>query len=235
MTVRYLIKFTKEADIKFVAHLDLMRTIQRIVRRAGLPASYSKGFNPHMSLSLAQPLAVGVYSSGDYMDLELEEERDTEEIIEKLNESSPIGIKFLKAVKVISEDDRKLPQSMALLDAARYTIKIKSLQVEKATEEFKELIKMPEWVTSKKSKKGIKEVDIKPMIKELKYWNKDNELIINALISCGSRENLSAELLSSYISDNLKSSDKEAFIEISREEMYTLKNNKLVSLLNYVS
>ncbi len=212
-----------------------MRTIQRIVRRAGLPASYSKGFNPHMSLSLAQPLAVGVYSSGDYMDLELEEERDTEEIIEKLNESSPIGIKFLKAVKVISEDDRKLPQSMALLDAARYTIKIKSLQGEKATEEFKELIKMPEWVTSKKSKKGIKQVDIKPMIKELKYWNKDNELIINALISCGSRENLSAELLSSYISDNLKSSDKEAFIEISREEMYTLKNNKLVSLLNYVS
>ena len=51
--MRYLIKFTKEANIKFISHLDLMRTIQRIVRRAELPVEYSKGFNPHMSLSLA--------------------------------------------------------------------------------------------------------------------------------------------------------------------------------------
>ena len=46
--MRYLIKFTKDADIKFVSHLDLMRTIQRIVRRAELPVEYSKGFNPHI-------------------------------------------------------------------------------------------------------------------------------------------------------------------------------------------
>lgn len=71
MKVRYLIKFTKEADIKFVAHLDLMRTIQRIIRRSGLPIEYSKGFNPHMTLSIAQPLSVGVYSEGEYMDIVL--------------------------------------------------------------------------------------------------------------------------------------------------------------------
>ena len=60
--MRYLIKFTKEENIKFIAHLDLMRTIQRIIRRSGLPVEYSKGFNPHMALSIAQPLSVGVYS-----------------------------------------------------------------------------------------------------------------------------------------------------------------------------
>ncbi|STB75840.1 radical SAM-linked protein [Clostridium perfringens] len=49
--MRYLIKFTKDADIKFVSHLDLMRTIQRIVRRAELPVEYSKGFNPSYGLS----------------------------------------------------------------------------------------------------------------------------------------------------------------------------------------
>ena len=48
LKVRYLIKFSKEKDIKFISHLDLMRTIQRIIRRADLPIEYSKGFNPHM-------------------------------------------------------------------------------------------------------------------------------------------------------------------------------------------
>ena len=75
MKVRYVIKFTKGENIKFIGHLDLMRTIQRIIKRSGLPVEYSKGFNPHMALSIAQPLSVGVYSDGEYLDLVL---RDTE-------------------------------------------------------------------------------------------------------------------------------------------------------------
>ena len=55
MKVRYLIKYTKESEIKFISHLDLMRTIQRVIRRAALPIEYSKGFNPHMTISIAQP------------------------------------------------------------------------------------------------------------------------------------------------------------------------------------
>ena len=70
--VRYLIKFTKESEIKFISHLDLMRTIRRIIVRSHLPIKFSKGFNPHMALSLAQPLSVGVCSEGEYMDMILE-------------------------------------------------------------------------------------------------------------------------------------------------------------------
>ena len=64
LKMRYLIKFTKEDSIKYVSHLELMRTIQRIIRRAELPVQYSQGFNPHIILSIAQPLSVGVYSKG---------------------------------------------------------------------------------------------------------------------------------------------------------------------------
>ncbi|MDZ5035507.1 TIGR03936 family radical SAM-associated protein, partial [Clostridium perfringens] len=67
--MRYVIKFTKESSVKFISHLDLMRTIQRVIRRADLPMEYSKGFNPHMALSIAQPLSVGVYSDAEYMDI----------------------------------------------------------------------------------------------------------------------------------------------------------------------
>ena len=83
MKVRYVIKFTKGENIKFIGHLDLMRTIQRIIKRSGLPVEYSKGFNPHMSLSIAQPLSVGVYSDGEYLDLVLTESLGVGEVIEK--------------------------------------------------------------------------------------------------------------------------------------------------------
>ena len=85
MKVRYVIKFTKGENIKFIGHLDLMRTIQRIIKRSGLPVEYSKGFNPHMALSIAQPLSVGVYSDGEYLDLVLTESLGVGEVIEKLN------------------------------------------------------------------------------------------------------------------------------------------------------
>ncbi len=93
--VRYLIKYTKESEIKFLSHLDLMRTIQRVIRRAKLPIEYSKGFNPHMSISIAQPLSVGVYSTGEYLDAVFIEAIDEKEIIKTLNENTVGGVKFL--------------------------------------------------------------------------------------------------------------------------------------------
>lgn len=124
--MRYVIKFTKGENIKFIGHLDLMRTIQRIIKRSGLPVEYSKGFNPHMSLSIAQPLSVGVYSDGEYLDLVLTKSIGVGEVLEKLNESTTESIKFLHATPVeIIENVKRLPQAMALLDGARYTIKVK--------------------------------------------------------------------------------------------------------------
>ena len=80
------------------------------------------------------------------------------------------------------------------------------------------------------AKKGEKETDIKPLIKELKYWVKDNELILNTLIATGSRENLSADLLVTYIKSKVSGINEESFVNIKREEMYLLKNNKYVPL-----
>lgn len=99
MKTRYLIKYTKGDEIKYVAHLDLMRTIQRILRRSELPVEYSKGFNPHIILSIAQPLSVGVASKGEYMDVEFKEEVDEKVIKDTLNANTPIGIEILDVKK----------------------------------------------------------------------------------------------------------------------------------------
>ncbi len=169
MKVRYLIKYTKESEIKFISHLDLMRTIQRVIRRARLPIEYSKGFNPHMTISIAQPLSVGSYSKGEYMDVVFTEDIDENQILKNLNENAPRGVIFLDVKKVENKENSKAPQAMAIIDAAKYIIKLKVKDVNKALEDIKNLNKESQWNIVKKSKKGEKEVDIKPLIKEISY------------------------------------------------------------------
>ena len=59
---RYLLKFTKEGNIRYISHLDLLRVFQRAMKRAGISLRYSQGFNPHAKISFAHPLSLG-YSS----------------------------------------------------------------------------------------------------------------------------------------------------------------------------
>lgn len=233
MKVHYLIKFSKESGIKFVAHLDLMRTIQRMMKRSGLPVEYSKGFNPHINLSLAQPLAVGVYSSGDYVDAYFEEEIDENIVKEKLNGSAPMGIKVFEVRKIKDEQHKKVFKSMAVIDAAKYRIKLKYNRLDFVNEDIEKLLDKEQWVTLKKSKSGEAEVNIKPMVKEFNYKVEENALIINTVVSCGSRENLSAELLAKFIQENTREANKDAFIDIKREEMYAAVGKKLVPLYKY--
>lgn len=233
MKVRYLIKFSKEGNIKFVAHLDLMRTIQRMLRRSGLPIQYSKGFNPHINLSLAQPLAVGVYSSGDYMDVGFEEEIDENVIKEKLNASAPAGVKVFEAKKIKEEQNKKVFKSMAAIDAAKYRIRIKYNNVDSLNEDIEKLLRLKEWNTIKKTKTKEGEVDIRSQVKDFDYNIVDNILAIRTIISCGSRENLSAELLAKFIQENTREANKDAFVDIKREEMYAEVKKKLVPLYKY--
>ena len=231
LRVRYLIKFSKGEGIKFISHLDLMRTIQRIIRRSGVPIEYSKGFNPHMALSLAQPLSVGVYSDGEYMDIVLTEEMKVADLLARLNEAAPPTIRFFEATPIeIVENVKRVPQAMALLDAGRYIIKLKLVNEENVEEKMASLLNENAWETLKKSKKGEKMADIKPLVKELKYWVKDGELVINALIATGSRENLSADLLARFITSKIENVNTESFVSVKREEMYVLKDNKYVPL-----
>ncbi len=235
LKVRYLIKFTKNDSIKFISHLDLMRTLQKIVRRAALPAEYSKGFNPHMSLSIAQPLSVGHYSKGDYMDLILTEDIDIEELKEKLNSFSNLGIEFLEVTPIeIIENEKRVPKAMALIDAADYIIKIKFENPKEKLYHIEKLLEKTNWEIIKKSKKGEKMVDIRPQIINAALRYDSEYVIIDLRAYCGSREHLSPELFTDYIKGNVEGSDREAFTYIERTEMFTKKDEEFIPLYKYV-
>jgi radical SAM-linked protein len=232
--MRYSIKFSKESGIKFISHLDLAKTLQRIVKRSELPIMYSQGFNPHMAISIGQPLSVGMYSEGEYMDVDFEEKLSEEYIKEQLNANSPAGVKFSEVVFVLEKDNVKNPpQAMAAVEEADYEIRLKYERNKNLKEEIDKLLKESQWVTLKKSKSGEKEVDIKPLVKDFKFSILADYLFIKTTIACGSKENLSAQLLAEYIASNTTGVDREAFVDIKRKEMYAYFKKKRFPLYEF--
>ena len=86
------IKFRKYGVMRFIGHLDVMRYFQKALRRAELPVDFSGGYSPHMIMSFAVPLGVGMESLGDYFDLEMAEDMSTAEIAARLDEQMAEGM-----------------------------------------------------------------------------------------------------------------------------------------------
>ena len=90
-------QITKDKDIRFISHLEYVRTIGRAIRRAKLPAAYSEGFNPHLKFSLASALGVGVVSYTEFVEIELAEPMEVEKAAVALDAALPRGIRVLAA------------------------------------------------------------------------------------------------------------------------------------------
>jgi len=94
---RVRIKYRKGEEVKFLSHRDLMRAIERAIRRAGLPIAYSQGFNPHMKISWGRALKVGQASEDEFAVLQFEKFVKPREVLEKLNQTLPRGLEILEA------------------------------------------------------------------------------------------------------------------------------------------
>lgn len=234
MREQYLIKFSKGEDIKFIGHLDLMRALQRMIRRSGIPAEYSKGFNPHINMSIAQPLSVGIYSTGEYMDLYLEREISVDEIMKKLNDSAPRGVEILKVNKVKRAENKKVFKSMAQISAAEYLINMGYNNTDRLEKNMDDLMDMDHWYDLKRTKRGEGRVDIRKFVKSMEYTVQGNRLLLHVLISCGSMENLSPQLLVHFIQHNTENANMEHFVSIIRKEMYGKIKEDLIPLYEYV-
>lgn len=223
---QYLIKYSKNPEIKYVGHLDLLKAIQRTFLRADVGEVYSKGFNPHMQMSIAQPLPVGTSSECEYMTCELETGKTEEELLNDLRSVSPLGIGFINLMKV--PDRMETP--MALLRAIRSEIRIPS--DDKLYSEIVSVLSSSEPMKIKvKSKKGVEsEKDLRPMIVSCESEYEDGYTVLDIVTHAGSVSHLSLNHLIDYIDRNTSGLDKERFIAVMRKEMYTDKGNGLMSI-----
>lgn len=172
--------FEKTGTAAYISHLDLMRLFQRSFKRAGLPLTHTKGFNPRPSVSIALPLSLGVESRCELLDFDLEKEGfSCEEIRDRLNQNLTEGVRILE----VYENAAKL-KHLAYLSCElvmEYDAGIPS----GAAEKINGLFALPEVIVEKKSKNGITEQNITPMIRQMEVTEINaNELRLDALICC---------------------------------------------------
>ena len=149
--ITYRITYTKGDEVKYISHLDFLRCVNRAFKRAKLPVKYSQGFNPHIVQNIALPCPVGVVSECEMLDIDMTEEVDPSLICQKLNECMPRGIKILK-VKLKDGD-----ADFFDIDSASYAIDFSS----DAPIDAPAFDNEESFTIEKKSKRGMKEVNIK--------------------------------------------------------------------------
>ena len=183
------IKFRKYGVLRFIGHLDVMRFFQKLMRRADIPIAFTGGYSPHMIMSFASPLGIGLTSDGEYLDIELTAPVDSREAVKRMNEECVEGIEIISIRQISNE---KKMTGMTILAAADYLISVKKGALpENWKEAFADFMAQREICVIKQTKRSEREEDIRPLIFRWKIQGEN----IWLQLAAGSRNNLKPDLV----------------------------------------
>ena len=215
VTIR--LKFKKVGSLQYISHLDLVRTMSKIITRAKLPLWYTEGFNPKPKMIFAAPLSIGTESVCEFMDLRLVDDLPPEEIKARLNANMTDEMQVIEAYYT----DDKLTD----LKWLSYSIDITT---DNATEELatkcREYLLGDSVLVTKKAKprEVAPTVDIRPLIKDIGTKLQDGVLHIDAVLSADASSFLNPE----YVVKALKSACGILSNPDLTKEYYTIMRNE---------
>ena len=229
--MRMRIRYSKQGLMKFIGHLDMMRYFQKACRRAGIDVTYTEGMSPHMSMSYAFPLGVGMTSDSEYVDVDINTPLPGEEIVERLNRSAPEGIHFLQAGEI---GITKAEKGMNQVARADYTLRFREEYEwdDGWRKDFAEFLKQKEILVIKKGKKTEKEVNIRPLIYKAEAGNcnaqdldntgktSESEEMICLGLAAGNKNNIRPELVMQAFADATGRNYTPFMFHINRDEVY---------------
>lgn len=180
--------YEKVGRAKFISHLDINRCMQRALRRAEIPVWYTEGFNPHPYTTFALPLSLGYESLCETMDLRITRQMPMKEIMDRLNATLPEGLVVRKVALQKNKPDT--------IETACYTIRISFDDQDGASvlEKLYDFDRRSEIIVTKHSKKGPKEVDIRPNVKILSASGEGDELLLEMECAAGLTLNINPTL-----------------------------------------
>ncbi|MBI5054415.1 MAG: DUF2344 domain-containing protein [Chloroflexi bacterium] len=157
--MRLRLTFTKTDSLKYIGHLDLHRTLERTLRRAGLPLAYSQGFNPQPKMNLAEALPLGITSECEVMDVWLETHIDLEQAKKDLDRATPPGMQILS----LNEVDERLPPLQTQVVAAEYRVTVSGGVTVDLASRARELLSQDSIMRERRGK----HYDLRPLIESL--------------------------------------------------------------------
>lgn len=209
--------FAKTGRAKYISHLDLNRCMLRTFRRSKLPVWYTEGFNPHPYYSFALALSLGFESSCEIMDFNITDDNmPFEEIRDRLNAVMPEGMRVIS----VAEQVKKI----TAITKAEYSFSLVSEDITEVYDALMKLLAMPEILIEKKTKKGIKTVDIMPDLEIVSYELKESSIDMIIRLPAGTQTNYNPNL---FI-DSLKNVCQTPFetVKITRKAILCENNEK---------
>ncbi|MGE5380328.1 MAG: TIGR03936 family radical SAM-associated protein [Methylocystaceae bacterium] len=182
--MRLRIMYSLSPELKFLGNLDTLRMLARCLRRARVPFALSEGFNPHIKMSLGTVLPVGIWSEGEWLDLDLTESMPADEVILRMNSAAPGGLHFIKAEYI----EANIPTLMSIVDSACYCFEIAGLEAApEVIESIEGLDSKDHLKVQSRGKQKDKVKDLAPGVYRIKYQQiEPNRAVIYAWVASGS-------------------------------------------------
>ncbi len=159
--MRMMAVFEKSERIRHIGHLDIQRSVQRGLRRSGLPVAYSNGFHPHILISFASALSTGAAGKREIMDVTLAEPVTADRFLDAMNRAMPPVLRLLEARPLAD----RAPALMTLVRAAVYDLRIDGDQeARRILGAVPAALARRELRAMRKTKTKLEEIDIRPLI-----------------------------------------------------------------------
>lgn len=185
----YRVVYEKCGRAKYISHLDLMRAIQRAIKRSKLPIWYTQGFNPHIYIMFPLTLSLGFESKVEIMDFALIEDLPFDEVLARLDEQMPEGMRIVSCGRPV--------HSHTEITSAEYKVRFTT---DRTPEECKTLFedflsKDKIEIEKRTKKKTVNLVDIRPSI-DVKSLEIDGKYVcVTMVLPAGGGFNLNANVV----------------------------------------
>lgn len=206
------IKFIKIGSLQYVSHLDLVRTMHKVLIRTRLPLWYSEGFNPKPKMVFSPPLSIGAESACEFMDIRLTEEVEPKIALRAINDNVTDELRALDAYY----PERKLAE----IAWYSYSVKIHSkLASEALCQKCNEVLNSDTLTVMKKGKNVESEKDIRPLVKFASAVYENGEMFLSLILSADSSSVLNPELVIKLLKDKCHILDENDLLN----EFYTIR------------
>lgn len=204
--------FKKDYECRYISHLDLNRCMLRALHKSKIPIWHTEGFNPHPFATFPLPLSLGFRGINECMDVKLEDDDYSfEEIKQNLNACLPRGLRVFDVTEPIMKAGK--------IAFASFTVKLSGdrLRSSEICAALSELLSQDSIEIEKKSKKGMKTVDIKQGVKKYEIKEMFDYAVLDIILSAGSSDNVNPNLIVSALTDK---TDVEYDVDITRNDLY---------------
>ncbi len=181
---QYVCRYRKGEQLRWISHLDVKRTLERAMRRAGLPLALTQGHNPHPKLSFGPPLPLGATSDAELFALHVTEAMDADEVKQRLNEQLPPG---LEVTEVWALPAYRKKETFGNIDLAGYEVTLgDSVGREDLQGRVDQLLASPELIVHRGGERPERTVDLRPLIHRLEVREGDDGPVLRMRLRTGS-------------------------------------------------